>query len=135
MQQEQSFDIPLHDIKTVVPIEDYSIYYLTAISAVVLLFAAATAYLLYKWYKNRNRYNKRREHIGILNSLDFANAKESAYAITFYGATFKNDSPRHKEMYENIAKRLEEYKYKKDVDAFDGEMIGYIKLYIGMVDV
>ncbi|MDQ1263314.1 MAG: hypothetical protein QG559_315 [Campylobacterota bacterium] len=135
MQQEQSFDIPLHDIKTVVPIEDYSFYYLLAISAVVLLFVGAMSYLLYKWYKSRNRYNKRKEHFDILNSIDFANAKQSAYDLTLYGATFKDDSLRHKEMYENIINRLENYKYKKEVDAFDSEMIGYIKLYIGMVDV
>jgi hypothetical protein len=38
-------------------------------------------------------------------------------------------------MYENLINRLEVYKYKKDVDAYDGEIIGYIELYKEMIDV
>jgi len=87
------------------------------------------------WLKKRNRYNRRKEHFKLLNSLDLSNTKESAYAITLYGATFKDDSPRHKEMYDNLLGRLEAYKYKKEVSLFDSEVIGYIELYKGMMDV
>lgn len=131
----QSYDIPLNDIKTVVDIEDYSLYYLFGSVAVGLIAVMALSYFFYKWYKRKSRYNKRKEYFGILNSLDFKDTKRSAYAITLLGATFKNDSARHCEMYENIVKRLEPYKYKKEVDAFDNETIGYIKLYLDMVDV
>jgi hypothetical protein len=54
--------------------------------------------------------------------------------ITSLGATFKDDSPRHKEMYENLTNRLEEYKYKKEVESFSGEVLGYIELYKEMID-
>lgn len=131
----QSYDIPLNDIKTVVEIEDYSLYYLLGSVVAGLIIFSALSYLFYNWYKKRNTYNKRKEHFGILNSLDFKNVKQSAYAITLFGSTFRDDSQRHYEMYENIVKRLEAYKYKKEVDAFDTETIGYIKLYLDMVDV
>lgn len=131
----QSYDIPLHDIKPIVEIEEYSLYYLIALVLVVAVFIFTIAYFIYKWLKKRKRYNKRREHFNILNSLDTGNAKESAYAITLYGATFKDDTLRHKEMYENLVARLDRYKYKKEVDAFDSEVLGYIELYKGMLDV
>ena len=131
----QSYDIPLHDIKPIVEIEEYSLYYFLGFASLALVLVAGVAYLLCMWLKKRNRYNRRKEHFKLLNSLDSNNTKESAYAITLYGATFKDDSPRHKEMYDNLLGRLDAYKYKKEVSSFDSEVIGYIELYKGMLDV
>lgn len=135
MAQVQSYDIPLHDIKPIVEIEEYSLYYFlgTAFLISVLLFGAL--YLLYKWFNRRKAFNIRKEHFKLLNSLDLNDAKHSAYAITLYCATFKDDSPRHQEMYDNLTSRLETYKYKKSVENFDDETVGYIELYKGMLDV
>ena len=135
MAQEQSYDIPLHDIKPIVEIEEYSLYYFLGISFFVFVLVLSVAYLIYKWLKKRNSFNIRKEHLKLLNSLNLNNAKESAYAVTFYGATFKDDSQRHKEMYENLLRRLDTYKYKKEVNSFDSEVIGYIELYKEMIDV
>ena len=131
---EQSYDIPLHDIKPIVEIAEYSLYYFLGISFIVAVLILGALYLIYRWLKKRDRYNKRADHLKILNSLDLTMTKESAYALTLYGATFRDDSPRHKEMYDNLMRRLEEYKYKKEVSLFDGEVIGYIELYKGMID-
>jgi hypothetical protein len=131
---EQSYDIPLHDIKPIVEIAEYSLYYFLGISFIVAVLILGALYLIYRWLKKRDRYNKRADHLKILNSLDLTMTKESAYALTLYGATFRDDTPRHKEMYENLMRRLEEYKYKKEVSLFDGEVIGYIELYKGMID-
>ena len=87
------------------------------------------------WIKQRNAFNIRKEHIGLLRSLDLSDTKHSAYAITRYGVTFRDDSLRHQEMFENITNRLATYKYKKEVVEFDGETLGYIKLYEDMIDV
>ena len=65
----------------------------------------------------------------------FEYAINSTDIITKYGATFRYDSPRHGEMYENIVQRLEVFKYKKEVDPIDEETLGYIKLYQEMCDV
>ncbi len=133
--QTQSYDIPLHDIKPIVDVQEYSFYYFLGASTVALLLVCAVAYLIYLWIKRRNAFNLRKEHLRLLGSLDLSDTKRSAYAVTMYGATFKDDSPRHQEMYANLTSRLEAYKYKKDVQEFDSEVIGYIKLYEGMIDV
>ncbi|MCK4974948.1 MAG: hypothetical protein KAR81_06815 [Sulfurimonas sp.] len=134
-QQTQSYDIPLHDIKPIVDVQEYSLYYFLGISFLGVILFLGIAYLIYMWFKRRNAFNIRKEHLKLLNSLDLSDTKQSAYAITMFGATFKDDSPRHQEMYENITNRLELYKYKKEVKEFDSEVIGYIKLYEGMIDV
>ncbi|QFR42929.1 hypothetical protein [Sulfurimonas xiamenensis] len=135
MEKSQSYDIPLHDIKPIVEVEEYSFYYFLGITFLILVLLLAVGYFIYIWLKKRKAFNIRKEHFKILNSLDLNDTKKSAYAITFYGATFKNDTPRHQEMYENIVNRLTAYKYKKEVDAFEDEVIGYIELYKEMIDV
>lgn len=135
MAQEQSYDIPLHDIKPIVEIEEYSLYYFLGLSFFAVVLILGLSYLIYIWLKRKNRYNQRKEHFKLLNGLDLNDTKQSAYAITFYGLTFKNDSSRHQEMYDNLISRLEQYKYKKEVGRYDDETLGYIELYKGMVDV
>lgn len=135
MVKEQSYDIPLHDIKPIVEVNEYSFYYFLGIAFLGALLIAGIVYLIYKWFEKRNAFNQRKEHLRLLSSLDLSNAKESAYAITMLGATFKDDSPRHHEMYENLTNRLEEYKYKKEVSTLSKEVLGYIELYKEMIDV
>jgi len=132
---QQNYDIPLHDIKPLMEIEEYSLYYLIGASALGVFILFAIVYLLLKWFKNRNAFNLRKEHYKLFNAVDFSDAKRAAYDITFYGASFRDDSPRHSEMYKNLVDRLEPYKYKKSVDAIDKEVFAYIDLYRGMIDV
>ncbi len=134
-KQIQSYDIPLHDIKPIVDVEEYSLYYLLATSTAVLVVIILLGYLIYIWNKKRNAFNIRKFHFKLLNELNLDDTKQSAYSITTYGATFADDSPRHSEMYLNITNRLEVYKYKKEVDSFDSEMLGFIEVYKGMLDV
>ena len=133
--QTQSYDIPIHDIKTIVEVQEYSFYYLLAVSAVAVLLLLAIIYLIYRYFKNKNFYNERMEHFKIINTLDLNDTKKTAYAMSLYGATFKDDGDRQKGMYENLITRLEAYKYKKSVDMFDKETLSYIELYKGMIDV
>ena len=128
-------DIKLHDIKPIVDIQEYSFYYLLGASLFVLFIILGLIYLIYKWVKAKNAYNKRKESIKIINELNLNDTKNAAYMITSLGAIFKDDSQRHSEMYANIVQRLEGYKYKKEVDKFDSEVIGYIDVYKGMIDV
>ena len=127
--------LPLHDIKTIVDIQEYSFYYLLGVSAIFIILLVGIVYLLIRWYKNKNSYNKRKDYLKTLKSLDLNDSKKAAYAITFYGSVFKDDSPRHQEMFKNITQRLEPYKYKKVVDKIDKETLGYIELYKEMLDV
>jgi len=135
MEDKQTYDIPLHDIKTIVDVQEYSFYYFLGLSLFVVLLTGGIIYLLYTWLKKRKAFNIRKEHMKLLGALNLSDTKHSAYAITHFGLTFKDDSPRHKEMYENIINRLDGYKYKKEVKKFDDEVLGYIELYKGMIDV
>jgi len=137
MQQDinKSFDIPLHDIKPIVDIQEYSLYYFLGISFLLLLLLSGLVYLIYRWVKAKNAFSERKEHFKIIKSLKLNDTKHAAYIITSLGATFKDDSQRHAEMYANLVKRLEAYKYKKEVEKFDSEVKGYIEVYKSMIDV
>ena len=133
--KERSYDIPLHDIKPLLEVQEYSLYYFLAASFVAVILILGIIYLIYRYFKKRNAYNIRKEYIKNLSNLDYSDTKKTAYLISFYGAIFKDDSPRHTEMYQNISQRLESYKYKKAVESFDDETLGYIDLYKEMLDV
>ncbi|SFV74709.1 hypothetical protein MNB_SM-3-1424 [hydrothermal vent metagenome] len=125
----------IHDIKPLLEIKDYSFYYLLVIVIVFSFLFGSGVYLFIKWLKKEKKRNIKEEHLEILNHLDLEDTKKTAYAISKYGATFKDDSNRHLEMYNNLIARLQRYKYKKDVESFDEETLGYIEVYRGMCDV
>lgn len=132
---QQNYDIPLNDIKPLVEIHEYSLYYTLTLAFIASILFLALIFFLYRWFKNRNRFNLRKEHYKLFCEIDLDDTKSAAYQITAYGYTFKNDSSRHQEMYQNLTERLENYKYKKAVERFDDEIKGYIDLYKGMIDV
>jgi len=127
--------IKLHDIKPLMEVSDYSLYYLIALSVGVFVLILGFVYLLWRYLKRKKRYNKRKDYAQKLIEIDLSKTKDAAYALTHYGALFADDSTRHKEMYENLTHRLSPYKYKKEVEKFDDEVVGYIELYKGMLDV
>jgi len=106
MQNMQTNQIPLHDIKPLLEIEDYSFYYFLGIAAVVVIIILAGSYLLYKHFRQRN----------------LREPKKAAYDLTEYGATFQADSERHQKTYHDMVE-------------FDSETLRIIELYRGMIDV
>ena len=132
---QKIYDVPLHDIKTIVEVQEYSFYYLLGAISLAILTLVVLVYLIYKFIQKMNAYSERKEHLKLLNSLDLTDTKNAAYAISKYGVTFANDGEREFEMYKNITSRLEQFKYKKSVEEFDKETLGYIELYKGMIDV
>lgn len=132
---DKTYDIPLHDIKPLLEVQEYSFYYFIAIVSVVSIIMLAGLYLLYKYFRERNRYNKRKDHFAVLEALELANTKQAAYALTHYGATFKDDTPRHLKHYDLMVEKLQKYKYKKSVEAFDEDTLRQIDIYKGMLDV
>jgi len=135
MQQAMQNEIPLHDIKPLLEIQDYSFYYFLALLFVVSVIIIGIIYLLYKHFHTKKRFNIRKEHNKILQKINLKETKKAAYELTEYGATFKDDSPRHLKTYNDMVEKLEKYKYKKSVDDFDRETLRVIELYRGMIDV
>lgn len=129
------FDIPLHDIKPLIDIPEYSLYYLIALSSLALLLIFGILYLIIHWWRKRNRFTLRAEHLKLIKSIDYSDAKKEAYEITQYAMTFKDDSERHQRAYENLVENLQQYKYKKHVDKFNDETMHLIENYVGLIDV
>lgn len=130
-----TYDIPLHDIKPLIEVQEYSFYYFAAIVGVACIILLGVLYLLYRYFKERNKYNKRKDHLRIFNTLDYENTKQAAYDLTHFGATFKDDTPRHHKHYDLMVEKLQNYKYKKSVEAFDADTLRQIKIYQEMLDV
>ena len=135
MQQTMQNEIPLHDIKPLLEVQDYSFYYFLAVMAVVVTIVLGILYLLYRYFRTKKRFDIRKEHNEILHKINLKETKKAAYELTEYGATFKDDSPRHLKTYNDMVEKLEKYKYKKSVDDFDRETLRVIELYRGMIDV
>jgi len=135
MQNIKQNEIPLHDIKPLIEIHEYSLYCFLGVSLLATLIVVGLLYLAYRWIKNKKKFNLRAEHYKLLNNLDYSNPKKAAYDLTFYGTTFEDDSERHQKAYEDMIEKLEKYKYKKDVEDFDADTLHVINLYKEMIDV
>lgn len=122
-------EIKLHDIKPIIEIQEYSLYYLigTILGAIIIL--GTVFYVLFAYYKRKNAFSQKKEHLKLLNDLDLSDTKQSAYAITLYGASFKDDTPEHKQAYEKLANNLKNYKYKKVVNSFDDGILADINSF------
>ena len=128
-------DIPLHDIKPLVEISGYSIYYLSALIIIGIVILLTLLFFAWRYWSQKNRVTTRKEHFKLLQEIDFTNPKVAAYAITKYGYSFSSDGERQHETYENLLSRLAPYKYKKSVENIDNETKGYFDIYLGMIDV
>ncbi|WP_345972218.1 hypothetical protein [Sulfurimonas diazotrophicus] len=131
----RSDDIPLHDIKPLVEIHDYTPYYLAAAAAVVLFFLLLVLYLVIRRYREERRENARRASLKALEAVNLDDAKDAAYAITRLGRRFAADSPQLQEAFMNLEQRLEPYKFRKRVPPIDEETRAYFRIYLGMIDV
>lgn len=131
----QAKEIPLHDIKGLVEIQEYSVYYFSALVLVGLIVLLGLLYLLYKYLQNKKKFNIRKEHQKLLHEIDFSDAKKAAYEITQLGGIFKDDTPRHERAFTLLVEDLESYKYKKDVSAFSSESKHLLENYLGLIDV
>ena len=134
-QKKEVFDIALHDIKPLIEIQEYSLYYLIGVSVIGTVILLSLLYLAFKYFKNRKKFNIRKDNLSKLRAIDFSDAKSAAYAITTYGKTFKDDSDRHTRAYDALLDELENYKYKKDVENFSDETKHIFEIYLGLLDV
>ena len=130
-----SNEIQLHDIKPLLEVEEYSFYYFLGLSGLGVLVLALLVYGLYVFYKRSKRVSTRKLYKKKLESLKNEDTKETAYALSIYGAIFEDDSPQHKEVFSKLKDKLSGYKYQKNVENFDNETLECIELYKGMLDV
>ena len=124
-------DLPLHDIKPLLPIPDVSLYIFAALIVAALVTAAALGYYLYRKLRTRRRVDPRIRWLERLDRIDYDNPKEAAYLMTRYGRHLAEDQ-RRRQIFDQLLPRLEAYKYKKEVPPIDAETRRYMKLFIEM---
>jgi len=55
-RKEEIFDIPLYDIKPLIEIQEYSFEYLVVVSIFALLLLMGLSYLVYIYFRNKNKF-------------------------------------------------------------------------------
>jgi hypothetical protein len=114
--------IPIRDIKPNVEIIDYQ--FIVFIVIILILLIIFSLFLIKKLKKS----NPKKKLLEKLKNLDFSNSKKTAYEFTALARNFVNEENRAK--YEEIAKSLERYKYKKEVPPLSETDIEKIKNFI-----
>lgn len=116
----------LKDIKPIVTITDNSLIYFLTIVFIILLITG-----FFYWKLRKAKYNDNRKNAILkLQELDYSNSKMVAYDFKKYAERLCNDD--NKTQFEQINHALEHYKYKKQVDSLDPDLIQKIKEFINV---
>ena len=126
-------DIPLHDIKPLVEVPDNSFMFLIIIAVVSLLILIALVIWIVSIYKQSKAENLRKSYLEKIHNIDTDNAKEAAYEISHYGRLLAQNK-RELEMLESLDSRLNQYKYKKEVEKLDDDTLSYYRLFLEVLD-
>ncbi len=124
-------DIPIRDIKPLVPIPDISLYLFIALLVVGVSILVAIAVFAWRRWRGGRGVDPRIGWIGRLERIDYGDPKKAAYIMTRYGRLLAEDK-RRQEILSQLLPRLERYKYKKDVPPLDEETKRFMKLFIEM---
>lgn len=114
----------LKDIKPIVDIVDDSLIYFSMVVFIVLLMVGFFYWKTIKAKRNDNRNNA----IIKLQELDYSNSKMVAYDFKKYAEALCHDD--NKIQFEQINHTLEQYKYKKQVENLNPDLIQKIKEFI-----
>ncbi|WP_331774249.1 hypothetical protein [Sulfurospirillum sp. 1612] len=118
----------LRDIKGIVAITDYSLYYLIALCVVILILIGLAIY----WYlqpRRRKKPTAKALALKKLKNINFENQKEVAYLFCLNSIYFVNEKNEAK--YNELVKKLERFKYKKEVPMLDDALKKEIQDFIG----
>ncbi len=114
----------LRDIKGLVEVSDYSLYYFIALIVLAILIILVIIYLFTR-PKRRKKPTSKKIALENLKNIDYANSKDIAYNFTLNIPYFIDED--YKSHITNILEKLEKYKYKKDTLDMDEELSKEIK--------
>ena len=118
----------LRDIKGLVEVTDYSLYYFIGVVAVVLLLLVVLSLLLYRYFTKKEPLTKQKVAIALLEKFEFGDAKQSAYDFTHL-ANYAVTETERKEL-EQLLEELEPYKFKKEVPELDAALKSRMQAFI-----
>jgi len=125
----------LKDIKPPVEVPDHSLWLLLGIAAVVILAAALFGVWYFRRVPKRRKRGADPAEIAKskLKKLDFTDAKGAVYTFDEWFPVLAKESEELKREFEEIQKRLERYKYKREVPPLSEEDREAIRNMIGKV--
>ncbi|MFK5881243.1 MAG: hypothetical protein QM482_03430 [Sulfurospirillum sp.] len=118
----------LRDIKGIVEVQDYSMYYLLGYIFLAILLFVAIFYLLTRPRK-RKKPSRKEMALKALKTIDYSNPKDLAYIFTLNIPFFI--VPQNEKEIESLLEKLRIYKYKKYIPRMDEELKNSIKKIIG----
>ncbi len=130
---EQNLTDQLRDIKPLLEIPDSTYYiYWGLIIFATFLFVGILFFVGKKLWDNR-KINLAKGYLESLKKIDWADTKKSAYQATHYARLLATDE-RRVELFSQLEPMLEQYKYKKVVDAIDPQTQKQFNLYVQVSD-
>lgn len=131
--QTANINEQLRDIKPLLEIPDSSYYiYWGLIDFAILLVSVIVFFVAKKLWDNR-KINLAKGYLEAIKKIDWKETKESAYEATHYARLLATDE-RRKELFSQLEPLLEQYKYKKEVDAVDQDTLNKFNLYVQVAD-
>ena len=125
---EPNATMQLRDIKPLVEIPDSSVYLYWALILLAVLLIGVVGYFLITKIRQIKKINMEKRYLEMLDSIDWNSPKKAAYKATYYGRLLAQDE-RRQELFSQLLPLLEKYKYKKEIDLADEEMIQQFELY------
>ena len=123
----------LRDIKPLLEIPDMSYYiYIGFLIFIGFILLGVLFFLVKKFWLNRKK-DIRKVYFEKLKAIDWDDAKESAYNVTYLGRKLCNEE-RSDEIYRQIIPMLEQYKYRKAVPKVDNETLKQYNLLVHVID-
>jgi len=130
---ENNLSAQLRDIKPLLEIPDSSYYiYWGLIIFGALLLLGILFFIAKKFWENR-KINLAKGYLEAIKKIDWKDSKKSAYEATHYARLLATDE-RRKELFSQLEPMLEQYKYKKVVDAIDADTQNKFNLYVQVAD-
>jgi len=133
MGQEQNISAQLRDIKPLMEIPDSSYYIYWGLIIFISVLAVGILFFVVKKLWDNRKINLAKGYLESIKKIDWAETKRSAYEATHYARLLATDE-RKKELFSQLEPKLEQYKYKKEVDQIDDETKKLFNLYVQVAD-
>ena len=124
-------DLPIRDIKPLLPIPDVSLYLLVGMVVAGVLMVGTLLYFGWRWWRSHRKKDPRLVWLAKLDQIDYNDPKKAAYTMTRYGRLLAEDK-RREEILHQLLPKLERYKYQKEVPPLDEETKRFMRLFIEM---
>ena len=118
----------LRDIKGLVEVTDYSLYYLLGLIGLAVVLLGVLGFFLYKFLTKKEKMTQQKLAIEKLKALRIDGSKESLYSFSHLAQYAVSDQQR--EVLDKILSALESYKYKKEMPVLDNVLKAKMEQFI-----